>query len=866
MSVTAPQIDLSAGLVPKPAPVATSTPQAKPAAKPPAAAPTGGRGGHPETSQPQGGRGGIDLSAGLVPKTEQHQPPKDEGPSAANRFVTSAVGLPEGSTLSDATKLSPEEMQHPVKSIVKRTVNGLDPYAGEEEAAQVGLDQMHKPGWINKAVGAIRYTAAGIPYFGPSLVRSGTQVENKDWAGAAGSLVQPAVAIATESPELRGAVKSAPGKIADTFNATRQSVAEGAVSPLTKSTLSAEEAAQRYGQNSERAVTKEGVTGWTRPGIAENANAKLNEIGQAIGDTLKQPDNVHKIADITPVVDAAYEKAKIQARRVGPGAESALEEAYKRTKTEFGPLKNNLPGLHETQGQIRKLTSYTGNVSEDEIVNNFRKEVSREIQSEIKRQIPGISDLMQRYSDMSDAAHDLDRQALLAKGKWLAPSLEDPLRSVRGATTGPLSHLGKWLATPYEKPAPAPLSPESPRGNPTPFGPPDAQAIPERPPAPTTRSGLGSVTSEETRPARGADLADVPLANRGGVIVRQPYVSLADRKLALPPTPTRGELGTGSIEVGPSTTGHPIEPINSAKPGTPGSEPAAQKVSVNERMDPRPIIESAGAKFLGIQEGAKPDDAVAMFNSPKTNTTLAIKLSELTPEAVKAKLAESETRFAQANDKGSNTPLREIPQRPRSTTDAEVDESTRKNTEMNIQRLVDEGNSREDAERMWRAREIPGNSAGQLYNPASEKPEKPQVDWQPTSTSKSDSMATYRSLPDHLRSVVDDQAEAITHMPQMLRESRMKEIQAFGGASAPFKEKLAIEIAKQEGLPVTGSTAREGTLDLAAEIKRMDTKLRDLRDKTANARTPIRRLELTRQQRIVSDQIKDLMDRQKGQQ
>src|ERR1017187_5221311 len=105
--------------------------------------------------------------------------------------------MPEGSHITGAATM--DELNHPLDTgakVIGSTISGLNPWSGSGDAAQVGLKQMGQPGIGNKITGGVKYLESGIPYIGPSLVRSGSQIESGDYAGAAGSMVPPALAVA----------------------------------------------------------------------------------------------------------------------------------------------------------------------------------------------------------------------------------------------------------------------------------------------------------------------------------------------------------------------------------------------------------------------------------------------------------------------------------------------------------------------------------------------------------------------------------------------------------------------------------------------------------------------------------------------
>jgi hypothetical protein len=59
-------------------------------------------------------------------------------------------------------------------------------------------------------------------------------------------------------------------------------------------------------------------------------------------------------------------------------------------------------------------------------------------------------------------------------------------------------------------------------------------------------------------------------------------------------------------------------------------------------------VEEGGGVWVGIQDCAPHTDLV-LFNSPKTGSTLALKTTEITPELVRSKIKNSNTKFRRAN-------------------------------------------------------------------------------------------------------------------------------------------------------------------------------------------------------------------------
>jgi hypothetical protein len=59
------------------------------------------------------------------------------------------------------------------------------------------------------------------------------------------------------------------------------------------------------------------------------------------------------------------------------------------------------------------------------------------------------------------------------------------------------------------------------------------------------------------------------------------------------------------------------------------------------------IVEAGGGRFIGVlKKVPEKSEAIVLFISPKTKSTLAIPISQLTVEAVRKQLAESNAAFS----------------------------------------------------------------------------------------------------------------------------------------------------------------------------------------------------------------------------
>ena len=135
-------------------------------------------------------------------------------PSALNRFVTSAVGVPEGTTIPDVLSRTKQDFTDPKAAIADLTegFRRLNPLAASRNAAQTGITLARQPGMVNKAAGATETALSGVPFVGPAITGAMEQARRGDFAGSAGTVSQ-LTAAALVDPQARAAVKDAAGMI-----------------------------------------------------------------------------------------------------------------------------------------------------------------------------------------------------------------------------------------------------------------------------------------------------------------------------------------------------------------------------------------------------------------------------------------------------------------------------------------------------------------------------------------------------------------------------------------------------------------------------------------------------------------------------
>lgn len=74
--------------------------------------------------------------------------------------------------------------------------------------------------------------------------------------------------------------------------------------------------------------------------------------------------------------------------------------------------------------------------------------------------------------------------------------------------------------------------------------------------------------------------------------------------------------------------------------------PAYQQYRKDSIAAAKVCVEAGGGVWQGVQEAHIPSCDAALFGSPTTKSTLAIKLSEITTELVRARIKKSDAEFA----------------------------------------------------------------------------------------------------------------------------------------------------------------------------------------------------------------------------
>lgn len=168
-----------------------------------------------------------------------------------------------------------------------------------------------------------------------------------------------------------------------------------------------------YGKNPGKAVAEEGITANTLDELGEKIGARKNQIGAQIGEVTAKSTEVFQMNDaLNPIDEAITEAAK------NPRTNSAIirrlndlrDDLMKVTtdaggKVTVGRSLENLSAqeVFELKKEIGDLTRWTGNASDDEIVNRALSRTYGNLKSSLDERIPELIPLNEKYGDLSSA-------------------------------------------------------------------------------------------------------------------------------------------------------------------------------------------------------------------------------------------------------------------------------------------------------------------------------------------------------------------------------------------------------------------------------------------------------------------------------
>lgn len=180
-----------------------------------------------------------------------------------------------------------------------------------------------------------------------------------------------------------------------------------------------------YGKDPGRTVSEMGITGNSLPDFARNITAAKQDIGSQIGSIISSPANAAQKIDATPAI-AKFDAAIAEAAKGGKSNQSVVTALQNAKDALLYEHNVNADGVIEKTGttprdlsalspqeafdvkqMVSGQTKFTGNPSDDKTVNSVLKgvygEIKDKINSAVSKNNPEITDLNQKYADLTSA-------------------------------------------------------------------------------------------------------------------------------------------------------------------------------------------------------------------------------------------------------------------------------------------------------------------------------------------------------------------------------------------------------------------------------------------------------------------------------
>ena len=228
-----------------------------------------------------------------------------------------------------------------------------------------------------------------------------------------------------------------------------------------------------YGKNPGRAVAEEGITGSSLEELTENISKRRNEVGVEIKRKISESARGGEIIDFSDALDPIDQAIEVAKRAPRTNAakiqrlQDVKDDLLRVTSNEAGEksigrtLEGTADKAFDFKQDIGDLTKYTGNPSDDEIVNRALQQSYSNVRKKIEEIIPDIKQVNEKYGDLTAAevaARNRDaimqRQNLVGLSLRLTGYSSAVIAAITTGGVGPLliggltAGLDKALASP----------------------------------------------------------------------------------------------------------------------------------------------------------------------------------------------------------------------------------------------------------------------------------------------------------------------------------------------------------------------------------------------------------------------------------
>jgi len=168
-----------------------------------------------------------------------------------------------------------------------------------------------------------------------------------------------------------------------------------------------------YGKNPGRAVAEEGIVANNMDDLLDRITERRQSIGEKIGSKLSTSSKKVNLSGFTAPLDDAISVAN-KAPRTNATLISRLESLKSDILGEVVNAEGEITMTRKLSGispnealEIKKLigdlTKFTGNASDDGMVNKALKQLYGKVKEKINRAVPGVAQLNEKYADLTSA-------------------------------------------------------------------------------------------------------------------------------------------------------------------------------------------------------------------------------------------------------------------------------------------------------------------------------------------------------------------------------------------------------------------------------------------------------------------------------
>lgn len=183
-----------------------------------------------------------------------------------------------------------------------------------------------------------------------------------------------------------------------------------------------------YGKDPARGIIKEKIIAKSFDDLEKKVEQKMNFRFKKITEKLNTKKNLEKRLNVsnalTPIDDAIAKASEsprtnasvikqlqdIKLDLLGAQLDNTGNITYTKNLTEISPLEAT-----KLKRQIADITKFTGNPSDDKIVNNALKKVYGKVKNEINNVIPGLKEDNERLADLISADTLIKHRSVIVK-------------------------------------------------------------------------------------------------------------------------------------------------------------------------------------------------------------------------------------------------------------------------------------------------------------------------------------------------------------------------------------------------------------------------------------------------------------------